>query len=259
MILCIDAGNSRIKIAVIGVGRIRRLADVRTSRIVERPERFIRLIHDLGPRLGDISGASISSVVPGINRYLRKAIREELGVGVLLIDTACRFPFRVATKDPAKVGVDRFSAAAGLHKRTLNAIIVDIGSAITVDLVRKGSFVGGLIMPGPALGLHALGTYTRKLPEIDYKALTRHFPADFDDTRPSMILGTHIGALGGVREAVRFLTQEARGQKTPGPRPAVFITGGGARAFAGRWPARWRYDPDLVLRGVHRIWVLNRG
>ena len=257
MVLCIDAGNSRIKIAVVGARRIHRLADVRTSRIVERPERFTRLIHDLGPRLGGLSGAAMSSVVPGINRYLRKTIREELGVGVLLIDKACRFPFRVAAKDPAKVGVDRFSAAAGLHKRTLNAIIVDIGSAITVDLVREGSFAGGLIMPGPALGLHALGSYARKLPQIDYKAITRHFPVSFDDTRPSMILGTHIGTLGGVREAVRFLTQETRGQKTRA-RPAIVVTGGGARAFAGRWPASWRYDPDLVLRGVHRIWVLNR-
>ncbi len=253
MILGVDAGNSRIKIAVIGSREIRRLIDVPTKQFVEREERFRRLFADLAPEIGEVSGAAVSSVVPSLNKPLNKAIREALGVSVLTIDAGCRYPFRVAVKDPGKVGVDRLSAAAGLHKRTSNAVIVDVGSAITVDLIRERVFAGGLIMPGPALGLSALGTYARKLPEIDYTSISKHFPATFNDTHPSMILGAHIGAVGAVREAVRFLTQKTR------RRPATMVAGGGAAVLAGHWPSSWRYDPDLVLRGIRRIWVLNRG
>lgn len=251
MILGIDAGNSRIKIAMVGSREIRRLSDVPTKRFVERPAQFDRLISDFADQIGDVTGAALSSVVPSLNAPLKKAIRAAFGVRLLTIDAGCRYPFRVAVKNPVKVGVDRLAAAAGLQARISNAIIVDIGTAITVDLVRDGAFMGGLIMPGPALGLSALGAYARKLPEIDYAAISRHFPGQFDDTRPSMILGTHLGAVGAVREAARFLAQKSRRS------PLTIVTGGGAPALDGRWPSSWRHDPDLVLRGIRRIWILN--
>ena len=54
--------------------------------------------------------------------------------------------------EPAKVGIDRLLnvfAASALVKPGEPAIVVDAGSAVTVDLLHEdGSFAGGAIFPG---------------------------------------------------------------------------------------------------------------
>ena len=252
MVLCIDTGNTRVKIAMVDGSGVHRLADVDTKRVVENPEIVSRLLQNAQRRAGDPRGAALSSVVPGANAALRKAVRSVFDISTLVIDGRSRSPIRPNVKNRQAVGADRLAAAAGLHPRTANAVIVDIGSAVTVDLVEGRVFKGGLIMAGPALSLRALGTFARRLPVIDHSGIARHFPAGFNDTRPSMVLGAHIGVLGAVKEAVRFLSNTSRAK------PRVIVTGGGAAVFAERWPAGWRSDPDLVFRGIHRIWLLNR-
>jgi len=60
------------------------------------------------------------------------------------------------------MGIDRILAV----EATSNAIIVDAGSAITVDIVKEGVFMGGFIYPG----LNALhNTYKNISPALDYE------------------------------------------------------------------------------------------
>jgi len=131
---------------------------------------------------------------------------------------------------PSRVGADRISAAAGtIEPGRRDAIIVDIGSAITVDLVREGRFLGGMIMPGPRTALFALHEHAAQLPRIDYADVGDRFPENIDATEPAMVLGVSLGAAGGILEAVRWL------ESIEGPVDRHFLTGGGAddrRPFA---------------------------
>jgi type III pantothenate kinase len=133
----------------------------------------------------------------------------------------------------------------------VRAIVVDVGSAVTVDLVAGRVFRGGLIMPGAGLGLWALGRYARRLPKIDAQRLSVHFPKRFDDTEPSMILGVNLGMVGAIREAVRELHRASGGS------PTVFVTGGGARPLLRRLPGTWKWDPHLVSKGLYHVWEIN--
>jgi type III pantothenate kinase len=159
--------------------------------------------------------------------------------------------------EPAKVGPDRLCAAAGAFagpggKRSKHAIIVDIGSAVTVDLVHDRTFRGGLIFAGPVLGLRALGEYARRLPKIDPLMMVDASPRKLSDTEPSMALGARVGTVGAIREAVGLLRRRA------GTRPVVTVTGGWAPVMVPHLPSSWRYDAHLVTKGMKAIRDFNR-
>jgi type III pantothenate kinase len=163
-------------------------------------------------------------------------------------------PFRLGVANPANVGSDRMAAAAGaLERGRESAIVVDAGTAITVDLVVHLEFRGGLIMAGPGLALEALGTYARRLPRIGTDALLAGAAGRFDDTEPAMLLGARAAAAGAVIEGVRILRHAA------GFSPGVVVTGGGLGVIGDRLPRGWKREPDLVARGLYRLWELNRG
>ena len=110
---------------------------------------------------------------------------------------------------------------------------------------------GGLILPGPALALRALGAFTGQLPEIDYTSLDTPFPDSFDRTELAMVLGSSLGAVGAVRAAVAFL------EETVGRRLPKFITGGAGAVLTAKLPASWRFDPYLVEKGLYALWEVN--
>src|SRR6185503_14975808 len=74
--------------------------------------------------------------------------------------------------EPERVGADRLYAAAGavaLYARS--CVVVDAGTALTVDAVFVGdgtrAFLGGAIAPGPRLLAAALASGTARLPLIE--------------------------------------------------------------------------------------------
>ncbi len=57
-----------------------------------------------------------------------------------------------AYKDPSKLGIDRWLGMIAGHSKSNSTAIIDIGSAITVDVVdSKGQHLGGHIIPGERL------------------------------------------------------------------------------------------------------------
>ena len=236
----------------VGPRRVVPSSVVETDALLRDPRAMRRWLAAAGSRIHGVDGVALCSVVPALDRTLSSALRRATGKPVLRIRHTCRFPFRLKVADPRKLGADRLAAAAGAMTRpTSSAVIVDVGSALTVDLVKDGEFRGGLIMAGPGLGLWALGRYARRLPVVEFPISTSAPAIRFDDTEPSMVLGAQTAARGAVIEGVRLLRRSSR------TAPTVFITGGAAHILGPHLPRAWRRDPHLVARGLYRLWVLN--
>jgi len=252
MILAVDAGNTRVKAALVDSARATELFAVSTVAVSGDPRVFSKALDEHGSRLERLDGAAVCSVVPGLDRVIGRAIRRATGRPAFFVRHDSDLPFRLRLARPAKVGPDRLAAAAGaLAPRRAHAIVVDIGTAITVDLIAGREFRGGLIMAGPGLALRALGAYARRLPNIDSRAMAKGGPIRFDDTEPAMRLGARAATVGAVLEGVRVIRRASRVS------PAVFVTGGGARLVRDRLPREWRHEPHLVARGLYRLWRLN--
>jgi type III pantothenate kinase len=128
------------------------------------------------------------------------------------------------------MGVDRVVACEALEE----GVIVDAGSAVTVDVVRNGRFEGGFIYPG----IRAMGrAYAEISPRLEYSF---NFELDLDkmpkNSRDAVSYG-YLRTLYG--EVVRH----------GGP---IILTGGDAERFAPLFPSA-TVDRELIFKGMKKI------
>ncbi|MBA3484124.1 MAG: type III pantothenate kinase [Pirellulales bacterium] len=157
----------------------------------------------------------------------------------------------VDVKEPARVGIDRLLTALAVNRvrpPQLPAIVVDMGTAMTVNLISEGGvFQGGAILAGPMTALGALHTATSSLPMLGPEVLESPPPAVGISTNEAMASGAYWGAIGAARQLIERMAA------TCTLTPEVFLTGGAARGLAahvglGDRPAR--HLPQLVLSGI---------
>ncbi len=243
MILVVDAGNTSIKIAAVADNRVARAVTVASTAGGGAVEAAVRRVLGRGEA---VSAAVMASVNAPATPRVRRAVRRAAGVDPAVVTYRTPLPVRVGVREPWTVGADRLCAAAGaVGGSRRHAIVIDIGSAVTVDLVVDRVFRGGVIFPGPAMSLAALHRFTTGLPDLELGAGTG--AGAIDRTDRAMRLGVRLAAAGGVRAAVAEMDRRA------GFRPTRFVTGG----YAGRvlrWlPGGWRVVPDLTLLGLAGI------
>ena len=247
MILAMDIGNTRVKCAVVDGARVMGREALPTARC-DNVTTLADMVRRVATAVLSIERSVVSSVVPPVTIKALRVIEDQTGTRARLVDYKTLLPFRVDVEAPARVGADRLCAAAGaLGTRRRNAVIIDAGSAITVDVVRDGVFLGGVIAAGPALALRALGDHASQLPAIDFTSLDSPFPKRIDDTHNAMTLGAGLGGVGVIRESVRYVEANA-GVSLP-----KYITGGAAPVLLARLPRSWSHDPDLTLKGLDVI------
>ena len=205
----------------------------------------------IGPWLGDLANQPQSWWIASVNRpaatRLIDWLREYRPDDSIALLAAGDLPLKVALERPDMVGIDRLvDAVAVNHLRDANrsAVIVDVGSAITVDLVSAdGVFLGGAILPGLQMSARAMHEFTDLLPLIDMSELTSPPPALGTDTLSAMESGLFWGAVGAIRQLTERLTGVAGS-------PQVFLTGGAAEAVAELLGPDARYVANLTLAGI---------
>jgi type III pantothenate kinase len=172
----------------------------------------------------------------------------------------------VRVESPDLVGIDRLLGAVGVNRlRAADrpAIVIDLGSALTVDLVgADGAFLGGAILPGIAMSARALYEFTDRLPEITMDELADPPPALGTSTVPAMRSGLYWGAIGAMKELTARLTTVLAMQRAPLWRagssgsetstelPEIFLTGGAAPIVTQFLDPETRFVPHLILGAI---------
>ena len=185
ILLAIDVGNTSI---TAGLFRGERL--VSRGRILTHGSTR-SLLRAVKARPRDLDGVIVSSVVPRATVSLKRSLKQ-LGLKPLVLGENIRAPIRNRYRVPSQVGQDRLVNGVGAYFLYGGpAIVVDFGTAVTLDLVSaRCEYLGGLIVPGIGIALEALASRTALLPAI---RLTP--PAEFlgRDTRQSMLSGLFNG------------------------------------------------------------------
>lgn len=163
-------------------------------------------------------------------------------------------PMQVEVDLPERLGIDRllaaFAAAATSDARPL--IVIQAGSAVTIDLVTRtadagDAFAGGAILPGVPMMLRLLGRGADMLPEIDADDLIELPPMPGKNTEAAMLCGTSSALVGGVQHMVgRY--RDAFGPDTP-----VVISGGDGMRLSPYLAPPVRVQDHLVQRGLLRL------
>ena len=250
MLLALDVGNTSITVGLLRGGRLAGRGQIATGKpgvAGEYRKGLKRLLRELKVPPGRIEGVVISSVVPRATAALKTALRGLVRPKPLVMGENVKAPVINRYRVPRQVGQDRLvNAAAARAFYGGPAIVVDFGTAVTIDLVsRRGEYMGGLIVPGLEIALEALADRTALLPRI---GLTP--PREFlgRDTRTSMSSGLFHG-YGALCDGL-----VASMKRLHAPRARVIATGGHARMIAPFCRSIRVVDPDLTLRGLCLIY-----
>jgi type III pantothenate kinase len=242
MILCVDVGNTATKMALVAGERVVRRGVIDADAGERAAARLLARVVRGSRRL---ETAVLSSVRPQATDAMVRVVVRATGLYPIVVNHRTPMPIEIAVRYPGRVGTDRLCAACGaMRGRRRDAIVITVGSAITVNLIRDRVFVGGVIMPGPATSLAALHAFTAKLPALGIDAPA---PARIDDTESAMRWGALLAGAGGIRLAVEMLDRQARSH------PARIVTGGDSTRIQRWLPSGWSMDPDLTVLGMARI------
>ena len=156
MNLIVDIGNTLVKLAVSDGGKIV------AQHCVERlhPSMLDELLE--GRRAAKAVVASTRGEADDVTEMVRS--RADY---VLEFTSQTPVPIGNAYLTPETLGRDRLAAAVGatVLYPGRNVLIVDFGTAVTIDLVTAdNTFRGGCISPGMKTRFRALHDYTAKLP-----------------------------------------------------------------------------------------------
>jgi len=273
--LAVDVGNSHIK---VGLFEMTAYSRTTSEKIAPKPEHLnmpglprcvnFRSVPLKRPVPWDelfddqSTGSSSKGVIVGSNQrgvdqvvsdwpnWLQKPV---------VIRNSESFPITVGVDEPQRVGLDRLLnavAADNVRRPAEEAIIVDCGTATTVDLVSSsGVFCGGAILPGFTLCARALNQYTEVLPLISMNELFDLPPSEDchtalgTNTQAAIMSGVFWGQVGAVRELINRLPDHRKSNGGNEAPPKILLTGGGSRLlipyFANATPC-----PYLPLQGL---------
>lgn len=161
-------------------------------------------------------------------------------------------PVRADVDEPKRVGVDRLLAALAARETAgAPCVVVDAGTAITVDAVGPdGAFLGGAILPGPAIAAQALADGTAQLPHV---ALPEAAPQAIGRSTEAAIAAGCVRGTAGAIEALAAAVRERLGAGAP-----LVLTGGHAARLMPLLSSNPHHVPELVLEGLvlaYRAWL----
>jgi len=247
-LIAVDVGNSRLKF-----GRF----DSFNGQPLPTPSRTFEVAPDgsLDEAISSlaIDGAEtlhwrIASVSRPCSTRLLDWLRERRAVENVRLLASFDLPLTVELDRPDMVGIDRLLGAVAANRLREDgrpAVIVDLGTAITVDAVSAaGAFLGGAILPGIGMSARALHHFTDLLPLLDMTTLAQSPPPLGTSTAAAMQAGLFWGAVGAARRLVELYGEALRAD------PHVILTGGAAPSVAPLISDSAVYAPHLTLAGI---------
>ncbi len=145
----------------------------------------------------------------------------------------------IAYKDPLDLGSDRFLAMLGAlkHFPDRNMLIIDVGSALTIDVVNdSGEHQGGIIMPGLTALRGSFAKFATNSKNLNSSSLQI-------STDEAWLSGTQAMLISSIKEQIAVFEIEQ-------PDGIVVLTGGSVRSLISELPKTVNYFDNLVLDGL---------
>lgn len=254
MLLALDAGNSNITIGafegenLVGQWRLRTVVE-------QTADEFGVLLRNLfslsGLELERVDGIVVSSVVPPLDAALAQMAEKYFHRKAMFVTPTTDTGLKIGYENPSEVGADRIvNSVAAFHKHRGPCVIVDLGTAITFDVVSaSGRYLGGLICAGIGISIEALFAKTARLPMVEFKDPENLIGTN---TVASIQAGLFYGAIGMIDGILERLTEKL------GPNTKLVATGGQAHMITRGSRFLKEVEEDLTLEGLRLIWERNQ-
>lgn len=194
-------------------------------------------------RVANVAGRDVERAIAG-------RLQRDLGlVAEFAQVTAVCAGVRCAYAQVERLGVDRWLAVLAAYRRSpVPALVVDCGSAVTLDLLGcGGEHLGGYIVPGLGLMRRALFSDTDAVKVVENFAPAMSL-APGKNTQDAVNRGLPLMVLGAVDQALGFLQEH--GTATGAAAPRLLLTGGDGALLASLSERPFVLLDDLVMEGL---------
>jgi type III pantothenate kinase len=251
MLLLVDAGNTRVKWALMEVARIGKaeLGHWAAYGTVAKENacNIADSLKDYSVARMLISNVAGQAMCDDLERMALRA----MGIKPVPITWFKSEPELVGIqngyRDPAQLGCDRFASMIGARAMFPDKplLVVTCGTATTVDAVTAGGrFIGGMILPGLGTMASSLARNTAQLPQVpEYGMGKRAFG---DNTNDAIVTGCIAAQAGAIERA---FAAHAAGE---GP-PQCILSGGAAGFIEPHLAVSSRRVDNLVLIGLQAV------
>lgn len=250
MLLAIDIGNTNITFGIFEHEQILesfRLESDKTASV----SNYRIWIQDLMKEY-KITDCIIGSVVEELSTTIKSAVDGAFGINSLVLSSELKLGIDLKIQNPKEAGADRIANACGaLRMYSKPAIVVDLGTATTFDIINEnGDFAGGVIMPGLNLQFKSLSSNTSKLPWIDAKTVDKAIGNSTADAILS-------GVVRGSACAIEGLIEQC--EKELAQKPVIIATGGYSTLISKYMTRKFDYvNPNLTLEGLRILYEMNK-
>ena len=236
--LVVDEGNTLCKIAV--VDREELLCDV------AMPDFDMMQASELAERYA-VEQAIVASTRGGAERICEQ-LRSKVA-RVLHFTSQTEVPIAIDYTSRQTLGTDRIAVAVGVvcNMGIKDALVVDMGSAITFDIVENGAFKGGNISLGVAMRFRALHEFTAALPLCKAIEPTETFGST---TKEAIEQGVMQGILYEIEGYIERVLQKNREN-------SIIFCGGDAESFVNRIKNAIFAPRKLMFTGLNEILEYN--
>ncbi len=236
--LIVDEGNTLCKIAVLDKSEVLYEAsapDFDLAKVVALKEQF------------SFDRAIVASTRGGAEQIC-KQLRSKID-RVLHFSSQTEVPIEIDYSSPQTLGADRIAVAVGVvcEMGIRDALIVDMGSAITYDIVEDGVFKGGNISLGVAMRFRALNEFTASLPLCEATEPNNKFG---QSTKEAIEQGVMQGVLHEIEGYVERISAENN-------KKSIIFCGGDAESFVNRIKSAIFAPRKLMFTGLNRILEYN--
>lgn len=242
MLLAIDIGNTSIHNGIFDKKVLRKAFRISGCSRDLKKEYSAKLRR----YAGDIDSVIVTSVVPDVLKKVEKAVKKIVNKKCAVVGRDVESGIKNLYRNPRQVGTDRLvNTRAAYELYGGECIVVDFGTAITIDIVnKKRQYIGGVIAPGPGISLSALYEKTALLPKV---AIRKPKGILGKETSESMIIGIVVGFSGLcdgiVQKLKKRYCRDAR----------VIITGGFSSLIGSYCESADKIDANLTLKGLQLI------
>ncbi|PJA27358.1 MAG: pantothenate kinase [candidate division Zixibacteria bacterium CG_4_9_14_3_um_filter_46_8] len=254
MLLAIDIGNTNTVVGIYKEDLLLSFFRLSSRENITSDEAGfgLRNICNINGACADqIDSAILCSVVPTLTAVYDSAIQKYFNIKPFILTHKSDIGITIDYEIPNQVGADRLADAVGAyHKYGGPTIIVDLGTAITVDAISsKGVYLGGAIAPGVEASLAGLSKRAAQLFQVPLNSPKR---ALGKNTVESIQAGIIFGAAGLIDGLVSRIASEI-GE----PLKRVVATGGLAEMVRGISKTINEINLTLTLDGLNIIYQRN--
>ena len=236
MLITIDIGNSRIKVAVFE-------QNTQIELFVFEPKEAQKKIDNILKKYPNASHSVISSVGKlnsSVLNYLQK------NTNLQIISHETKFPFTNLYATPKTLGIDRMVVSAGavLKYPNQNRLVIDAGTCITYDFIdENNNYLGGAISPGIKIRYKSLNDYTSNLPLLEKKNIELFIGNSTENS-------IHSGIINGIcYEIDGFISQYSLKNQDL----TIILTGGDTDFLAKRLKSTIFANSNFLLESLNTL------